>query len=242
LTPATVGIHPPAASCRQPHLLTGSSRDCRALGSTPALSLQVGGNDEGCKGRQQVARLAGKDPRAYACARGGPQLPWACRSRNRPGDGPAPRSLHPIEQPMTTFRTSREIPATVEQVFAALSPSGTPRPLVGTRRLHQQLRPLRIQAGWPLVAHHARPMARTTRTKTCSRKSNRLEGRRRPRLGAEIPPDHHPGTLRTRSAGDSVAGLRKSRVASRIEHIVVPANEQNLERLAAEVTRAGDWK
>ena len=50
-------------------------------------------------------------------------------------------------------------------------------------------------------------------------------------------------TLRPSAGGTAVSWeqtFEDADVASRIEHIVVPANEQNLDRLSAEVMREGD--
>ena len=139
---------------------------------------------------------------------------------------------------MTTFNTSREIAAEVEQVFAAFSD------------------PERLTRWWG-------PAGFTNTTSVCEFKNGGRwlltmhgpDGRNYPNenVFAEIDA---PGTvviahaseprfrltiLLTASATGTVVSwsqaFESSEVAARVEHIVVPANEQNLERLAVEVLR-----
>lgn len=139
---------------------------------------------------------------------------------------------------MTAFNTSREIPATIDQVFAAFS------------------RPERLSRWWG-------PAGFTNTFSVCEFENGGRwsfimhgpDGRSYPNenLFAEIDP---PGKIVVQHASEpkytltillasSAAGtvvswsqeFESSDVASRIEHIVVPANEQNLERLSAEVLR-----
>jgi len=139
---------------------------------------------------------------------------------------------------MTTFSTSREIPATVQEVFAAFSD------------------PERLARWWG-------PAGFTNTFKICEFKtggrwSYTMHG---PNGGnypnesvfAEIESptkiviEHVSGPqyrltigLASSPAGTLVSwsqAFEKSDVARRIEHIVVPANEQNLDRLTAEVLR-----
>jgi uncharacterized protein YndB with AHSA1/START domain len=142
------------------------------------------------------------------------------------------------QKPMTTFNTSREIQATAEQVFAAISD------------------PERLARWWG-------PAGFTNTFKICEFKNGGRwsfimhgpNGNNYPNenVFAEIEP---PGkvvvqhvsepkfrltiTLASSALGTVVSwsqAFESPEVASRLEHIVVPANEQNLERLAAEVLR-----
>ncbi len=139
---------------------------------------------------------------------------------------------------MTLFNTSREIPAPVEQVFAAFS------------------HPERLSRWWG-------PAGFTNTFNVCELKTGGCwsfimrgpNGVKYPNesVFAEIEP---PGkiviehvsqpkyrltiTLASSTAGTVVSwsqAFENSDIASRIEHIVVPANEQNLDRLSAEVLR-----
>ena len=142
---------------------------------------------------------------------------------------------------MTTFETSREIPATVEQVFAAISD------------------PERLSRWWG-------PAGFTNTFKVCEFKNggrwslimHAPNGDNYPNenVFAEIEPPRkvvvqhasEPEFRLTITLASAVAGtvvswsqtFESSEVASRLEHIVVPANEQNLERLSVEVLRKLD--
>jgi uncharacterized protein YndB with AHSA1/START domain len=140
------------------------------------------------------------------------------------------------EAKVTTFNTSREIPATVEQVFAAIS------------------HPERLARWWG-------PAGFTNMFNVCEFKHGGHwsfimrgpDGREYPNesVFAEIEPPRkvvvqhvsEPKFRLTIELASSAVGtviswsqtFESSEVASRIEHIVVPANEQNLDRLSAEV-------
>jgi len=139
---------------------------------------------------------------------------------------------------MTTFNTSREIAATVEQVFAAIS------------------HPERLMRWWG-------PAGFTNTFSLCEFKNNGRwslvmhgpDGKNYPseNVFAEIEPPvkvvvQHASepkyrltiTLTPSAVGTVVSwsqAFDSAEVARRIEHIVVPANEQNLERLSVEVLR-----
>ena len=139
-------------------------------------------------------------------------------------------------RPPGTFRTSREIPATVDQVFAAFS------------------HPERLARWWG-------PAGFTNTFTVCEFKHGGRwsyimhgpDGRKYPNesVFAEIESPgkiiiHHVSEptyrltilLASSAAGTVVSwsqAFESSRIASRIEHVVVPANEQNLDRLSAEV-------
>ena len=142
------------------------------------------------------------------------------------------------QKPMTTFNTSREIPATVEQVFAAISD------------------PERLARWWG-------PDGFTNTSHVCEFKNGGRwsftmhgpNGQNYPNecVFAEIEApgkvvvDHvgEPKFRLTIALAVSAAGtvvswsqaFESAEIANRIKHICVPANEQNLERLSAEVMR-----
>jgi len=139
---------------------------------------------------------------------------------------------------MTTFNTSREIPATVEQVFAAIRD------------------PERLARWWG-------PAGFTNTFKVCEfRNGGRWSFIMHGPNGANYPNENvfaeiaPPGkvvvehvsepkfrltlVLAPSAAGTVVSwsqAFESPEVAGRLEHIVVPANEQNLDRLSAEVLR-----
>lgn len=139
---------------------------------------------------------------------------------------------------MTIFSTSREIPATIEQVFAAFS------------------HPERLARWWG-------PAGFTSTFSICEFKNGGRwsfimhgpDGRNYPNenVFAEIESPRkvvvqhvsEPKYRLTIGLASSTAGIvvswsqafESSEVAGRLEHIVVPANEQNLERLSVEVLR-----
>ncbi len=55
------------------------------------------------------------------------------------------------------------------------------------------------------------------------------------RIKSEVPPDHHVDPFAEGTTVSWAQTFDSADVASRIEHIVVPANEQNLDRLSDEV-------
>lgn len=139
---------------------------------------------------------------------------------------------------MTTFSTSREIPAPVEQVFAALSDPQRLARWWGPAGFTNTFSVCEFKTGgrWSFVMHGP-------------------EGDNYPNesVFAEIeapssvvvqhvcePKFRLTIALTASRAGTVVSwaqAFESADVASRIEHIVVPANEQNLDRLSAEVLR-----
>jgi len=143
-----------------------------------------------------------------------------------------------MKQPVTEFNTSREIPATVEQVFAAICD------------------PERLARWWG-------PAGFTNTFSVCEfKKGGRWsftmhgpDGKNYPNenvfaeieLPKKVVVQHasEPKFRLTIGLAPSAAGtvvswsqaFESPEVASRIERIVVPANEQNLERLSVEVLR-----
>jgi uncharacterized protein YndB with AHSA1/START domain len=139
---------------------------------------------------------------------------------------------------MTTFRTSREIPATVEQVFAAFSDPERLARWWGPAGFTNTFSVCEFRAGgrWSFIMHGP-------------------DGRNYPNdsVFEEVEP---PGkivvqhvsepkyrltiALAPSATGTAVSwsqAFESSKAAGRLEHIVVPANEQNLDRLSAEVLR-----
>jgi uncharacterized protein YndB with AHSA1/START domain len=142
------------------------------------------------------------------------------------------------KKPMTTFKTSREIPATVEEVFAAIrDPERLSRwwgPAGFTNTFH--VCEFRNGGRWSFIMHGP-------------------NGANYPNenVFAEIEPpgkvvvEHvsEPKFRLTLVLAPSAAGtvvswsqaFESAEVAGRLEPIVVPANEQNLDRLSVEVLR-----
>jgi uncharacterized protein YndB with AHSA1/START domain len=142
---------------------------------------------------------------------------------------------------MTTFSTSREIPASIEQVFAAISDPQRLARWWGPAGFSNTFDICEIKSGgrWSLIMHGP-------------------DGHDYPNenVFAEVVPPckvvvQHPSEPKycltiglTAAAGGTVVtwsqAIESPETARRIEHIVIPANEQNLERLAVEVLRAPD--
>jgi uncharacterized protein YndB with AHSA1/START domain len=140
---------------------------------------------------------------------------------------------------MTTFNTSREIPATIEQVFAAIST------------------PARLSRWWG-------PAGFTNTFNVCEFKNGGRwsfimhgpDGQNYPNenVFTEIEPPSkvviqhvmEPHFYLTITLASSAAGtlvswsqvLESEEFAKRVEHIIVPSNEQNLDRLTLEVLRS----
>jgi uncharacterized protein YndB with AHSA1/START domain len=142
---------------------------------------------------------------------------------------------------MTTFRTSREIPATVEQVFAAIS---DPRRLArwwGPAGFTNTFSVCEFKNGgrWSLVMHGPDGQNYPNENMFAEIESPTKVvvlhiGEPKFRLTITLTSSDGP------AAGTVVSwsqAFENSEVAKRIEHIVVPANDQNLQRLADEVLR-----
>jgi uncharacterized protein YndB with AHSA1/START domain len=137
---------------------------------------------------------------------------------------------------MTTFRTARDIPASPDQVFAAFSNAERLARWWGPAGFTNTFNVCELKPGgrWSFVMHGP-------------------DGGNHPNecVFAEVEP---PGkvvvqheskpkyrlviTLQPSAGGTTVSWAQtfeNAEVASRIEHIVVPANEQNLDRLWSEV-------
>lgn len=139
---------------------------------------------------------------------------------------------------MTTFRTSIDIPASVDQVFAAMSDPNRLARWWGPAGFTSTFNLCEFKSGgrWSFVMHGP-------------------DGKNYPNdsIFAEIEPlkkvviahASEPKftltiTLAASAAGTSVSwaqAFENDDIAKKIEHIVVPANDQNLQRWAAEVAR-----
>jgi uncharacterized protein YndB with AHSA1/START domain len=140
---------------------------------------------------------------------------------------------------MRTFTTSRDIPATIDQVFAAISNPERLSRWWGPAGFTNTFKVCEFSNGgrWSLIMHGP-------------------DGSHYPNenIFAEIEApkkvvvrhDQEPKYCLTIALESSPTGTHvswsqaftSSEVASRIEHIVVPANDQNLERLSVEVLGA----
>ena len=139
---------------------------------------------------------------------------------------------------MTTFNTSREIPATPEQVFAAISDPQRLARWWGPAGFTNTFSVCEFKNGgrWSFVMHgpdgHNYP-------------NESVFANIEPPLKVVVQHVVEPLFRLNIALTESATGTRVSwaqtfesaEVASRIEHIVVPANEQNLDRLAVEVLR-----
>jgi uncharacterized protein YndB with AHSA1/START domain len=124
---------------------------------------------------------------------------------------------------MTTFSTSREISATVEDVFAAISNPERLSRWWGPAGFTNTFSLCEFKNGgrWSLVMHGPNGANYPNENAFAE-----IEAPRR------VVVQHVSGT-----AVNWSQVFESSEVARRIEHIVVPANEQNLDRLSSEVLR-----
>jgi uncharacterized protein YndB with AHSA1/START domain len=141
------------------------------------------------------------------------------------------------EKPMTTFSTSREIPATVEQVFAAFSPEHLARwwgPAGFTNTFH--VCEFKNGGRWSFIMHG--PDGRDYPNENMFAE---VEPLKKVVVQHVSEPKYQLTIGLTPSAKGTVVSwsqaFENSEVAKRIEHIVVSDNEQNLERMSVEVLR-----
>lgn len=139
---------------------------------------------------------------------------------------------------MTTFTTSREIPASVEQVFAVLS---NPQRLArwwGPAGFSNTFSVCEFKNGgrWSFVMHG--PDGGNYPNESVFAE---IEAPRKVVVQHISEPKFRLTIALTSSATGTVVSwvqaFERAEIASRVEHIVVPANEQNLDRLSAEVLR-----
>jgi uncharacterized protein YndB with AHSA1/START domain len=137
---------------------------------------------------------------------------------------------------MTTFKTSRDIPATVDQVFAAISDPQRLNRWWGPAGFTNTFSVCEFKQGgcWSFIMHgpdgHNYPNENVF-TEIDAPHKVVIQHLVEPMFFLTIG-------LKASAAGTLVSwsqAFESAEVASRIEHIVVPANEQNLDRLLAEV-------
>ncbi|MGD0813427.1 MAG: SRPBCC domain-containing protein [Verrucomicrobiota bacterium] len=139
---------------------------------------------------------------------------------------------------MTTFDTSREIPASVEQVFAAISDPARLARWWGPAGFTNTFKICEFKNGghWSLIMHGPNGNNYPNENSFAeidSPKSVVVEHASEPKYRLSFTVASSPvGTVVSWSQV-----FESSEVATRLEHIVVPANEQNLERLSVEVLR-----
>lgn len=138
---------------------------------------------------------------------------------------------------MTTFKTSRQISATVEQVFATFQPERLARwwgPAGFTNTFH--ICEFKTGGRWSFIMHGPDGKNYPNEnmfSQITSPNKVVITHLSEPKFTLSI-------TLEPSSQGTLLHWaqcIENSEVARNIEHIVVPANEQNLDRLCAELTR-----
>jgi uncharacterized protein YndB with AHSA1/START domain len=142
------------------------------------------------------------------------------------------------KQPMTSFNTSREIPATVEHVFAAISDPERLARWWGPAGFTNTFKVCEFKPGglWSFIMHGPNGNNYPNENVFAEIESPRLVV-----IQHASEPKYRLTIMLTATAGGTVVSwaqvFENSEVASRLEPIVVPANEQNLERLSVEVSR-----
>ena len=138
---------------------------------------------------------------------------------------------------MTTFKTFRKIPATIEQVFDAFQPERLAR-WWGPAGFTNTFRICEFKNGgrWSFTMHG--PDGKNYPNESVFAE---IEAPGKVVIQHVSEPKHRLTiTLEPSAEGVVVSWTQvfeSPEVARRMEHIVVPANEQNLERLSAEVLR-----
>ena len=139
-------------------------------------------------------------------------------------------------RPSGTFRTSREIPATIDQVFAAFSHPERLSRWWGPSGFTNTFRVCEFKNGgrWSFIMHG--PDGRTYPNESVFAE---IESPRKIVVQHVSEPKYRLTIGLASSAAGTVVSwsqaFENSKIASRIEHIVVPDNEQNLDRLSVEV-------
>lgn len=136
---------------------------------------------------------------------------------------------------MKTFNTSREIEASVEQVFAAFIPERLAR-WWGPAGFSNTFHVCEVKTGgkWSLIMHAPNGIDYPNEflfTEVVAPKKVVVQHLQEPKfsLAINLSPSSK-GTLLTWAQT-----FESSDVADKIEHIVVPANEENLDKLVAEI-------
>jgi uncharacterized protein YndB with AHSA1/START domain len=139
---------------------------------------------------------------------------------------------------MTTFQTSLEISATAEQVFAAISHPERLARWWGPAGFTNTFHTCEFKNGgrWSLVMHGPDGTSYPNENVFAQ-----IEPSRKVVIAHTSEPIFRLSITLTPSATGTLVSwsqtFESAEVARRIEHIVVPANQQNLERLADEVRR-----
>lgn len=137
---------------------------------------------------------------------------------------------------MTTFRTTREIQASPEQVFAAMTDPERLARWWGPAGFTNEFHVCEIAPGgkWSFVMHG--PDRGHYKNESLFEE---VEAPRRMVVRHLSDPKYRLTITLEASGGGTTVGWAQAfddaEVGKRIEHIVVPANEQNLDRLTAEV-------
>ena len=136
---------------------------------------------------------------------------------------------------MTTFNTSREIPATVEQVFAAFSDPERLSRWWGPAGFTNTFSVCEFKNGghWSYIMHG--PDGRNYANESVFAE---IESPTKVVIQHVSEPKYRLTILLTSSAVGTVVSwsqIFENPNMHRLEHILVPANEQNLDRLSAEV-------
>lgn len=137
---------------------------------------------------------------------------------------------------MTAFRTSREIPATVEEVFAAFADPQRLARWWGPAGFTNTFKICEFKNGgrWSFIMHG--PDGKNFQNEVVFAE---IEPPTRVVVQHDSPPNYRLTIgLAASAKGTLVSWLQafaSADVARAIQHIVVPANEQNLDRLSAEV-------
>lgn len=139
---------------------------------------------------------------------------------------------------MTSFTTSREIRASVEQVFAAISDPERLNRWWGPAGFTNTFTVCEFKPGgrWSFVMHgpngHDYPNENVFAE---------IESPRKVVVQHVVEPLFHLTIALAPSAAGTIVSwsqaFESAETASRVEHIVVPSNEQNLDRLSLEVLR-----
>ena len=138
---------------------------------------------------------------------------------------------------MTTFSASREVPATVEQVFAAISHPERLSRWWGPAGFTNTFSVCEFKNGgrWSFIMHG--PDGRNYPNESVFVE---IEPPRKVVVQHVSGPKYRLTIVSAPSAAGTVVSwsqaFESSDVAGRIKHIVVPANEQNLDRLSVEIS------
>jgi uncharacterized protein YndB with AHSA1/START domain len=141
-----------------------------------------------------------------------------------------------METPMSTFRTSRQIDATPEEIFAAFNDPQRLARWWGPAGFTNTFAVCEFTPGgrWSFVMHG--PNGGNYRNESVFAE---VDAPRKVVVQHVSEPKYRLTITLTPSAGGTAVSwvqvFEKADVASRIKHIVVPANEENLDRLTAEV-------